>query len=365
MKRGLTLIAVTCAVAMMPWVQAIADEDANDGGDWWNIPYPEPFDASHLESSLSFIHVDGNLFVDDAGHIRSFHGVNISDPDKLEKDGRWSKAYFQVIKDWGADIVRVPVHPVAWRGRGKAAYFELLDQAVIWASELDLYLIIEWHSIGNLETEVFQHPMHDTTKQETYNFWRDVSFRYAGIPAVAFYELFNEPTMYRGQLGHITWSEWREINEEIIGIIFAHDARVIPLVAGFDWAYELRQVREYPIRMEGIGYVSHPYPMKAPQPWEENWERDFGYVADTYPVFATEIGFMAAGDPGAHIPVISDEEYGRRILAYFEAKGISWTAWCFDPDWPPQLISDWDYTPTTEGAFFRAYLLAMGNQGPE
>ena len=44
------------------------------------------------------------------------------------------------------------------------------------------------------------------------------------------------------------------------------------------------------------------------------------------------------------------------ILAYFEKKGISWTAWCFDPDWPPQLISDWDYTPTQQGAFFKAYM---------
>ncbi len=357
MKTQFILIVCVSSVVMMFCPQAIAEEARDGGGDWWNIPYPEPFDSSQLESGLGFIHVDGNRFVDEAGNIRTFHGVNVSDPDKLEKDGRWSKAYFQVIKDWGADIVRVPVHPIAWRGRGKAAYFELLDQAVTWASELDLYLIIEWHSIGNLATGVFQHPMYDTTEQETYNFWRDVSYRYAGIPVVAIYEIFNEPTMYRGQLGHITWSEWREINEQIIGIIFAHDPRVIPLVAGFDWAYELRQIREYPIRLAGIGYVSHPYPMKAPQTWEENWERDFGYVADTYPVFATEIGFTAADDPGAQAPFIGDEEYGRRVLAYLEAKGISWVACCFDPDQAPQLISDWDYTPTTQGSFFRACML--------
>ena len=227
-----------------------------------------------------------------------------------------------------------------------------------WASELGLYLNIEWHGIGNLETEVFQHPMHYTTRQETYNFWRDVSFRYAGIPAVAFYELFNEPTTYNGQLGRISWAEWKVIVEQMIGIIFAHDTKVIPLVGGFDWAYELRSVGERSHRLQGHRLrVSHPYPMKAPQPWEENWEKDFGYVADTYPLMAAEFGFMAADQPGAHIPVIGDEEYGRRILAYFEKKGISWTAWCFDPDWEPPLISDWDYTPTTQGAFFRAYML--------
>jgi endoglucanase len=354
-----TRLIVMCSIAILAiCVSTHAGETRGGDGDWWYVPYPEPFDASKIETTLQFIHVEGKNFVDEDGNTRIFQGVNISDPDKLAKNGYWSKAYFQVVKDWGANLVRVPVHPVAWKERGKPEYFKLLDQAVTWASELGLYLNIEWHSIGNLETEVFQHPMHYTTRQETYNFWRDVSFRYAGIPAVAFYELFNEPTTYLGQLGQITWAEWKVIVEQMIGIIFAHDTRVIPLVGGFDWAYELRNVGKDPIDFEGIGYVSHPYPMKAPQPWEVNWEKDFGYVADTYPLMAAEIGFMAADQPGAHIPVIADEVYGRRILAYFEKKGISWTAWCFDPDWPPQLISDWDYTPTTQGAFFKAYMLA-------
>jgi len=350
-------LVVVVVVVLVPVAVVVAGEPAEVGPQWWNIPYPQPFDASGIETGLQFLHVDGNRFVNDDGDAVVLFGVNISDPDKLEKQGHWNKAHFQVIKDWGASLVRVPVHPIAWKERGKDEYFKLLDQAVTWALELDLYLNIEWHGIGNLETEVFQHPMHVTTRQETYNFWRDVSFRYAGIPAVAFYELFNEPTTFNGQLGSITWAEWKVIVEQMITIIFAHDDTVIPLVGGFNWAYELHNVGADPIDFEGIGYVTHPYPMKAPQPWETNWERDFGYVADTYPVMAAEIGFMAAEDPGSHNPVIADEDYGRRILAYFESKGISWTVWSFDPDWPPQMISDWDYTPTRQGRFFREYML--------
>jgi endoglucanase len=326
-------------------------------GEWWNVPYPGTYQAGTNDHTLSFIRVEGNRFVDDQGRTMVFRGVNISDPDKLAKMGHWNRRHFEVIKEWGANVVRVPVHPVAWKERGREEYFKLLDQAVDWASELGLYLIVEWHSIGNLETGLFQHPMHQTTKQETFEFWRGIAHRYAGVSTIAFYELFNEPTLYRGQLGRMTWTQWKEINEEIIHIIFAHNPKVIPLVAGFDWAYELRGVRDEPIAIPGVGYVSHPYPMKAPRPWEESWERDFGYVADTYPLFATEIGFMAAGDPGAHNPVISDVEYGKAVISYFDKKGISWTAWCFDPDWPPQLISDWSYTPTVQGAFFRGVML--------
>ena len=37
-------------------------------------------------------------------------------------------------------------------------------------------------------------------------------------------------------------------------------------------------------------------------------------------------------------------------------KGISFTVWCFDIHWAPTLISDWDFTPTTQGRFFKNYL---------
>jgi len=256
--------------------------------------------------------------------------------------------------------VRIPVHPVAWRGRGKVEYLRLLDEAVVWANELELYLMIDWHSIGNLVTGLFQDPIYDTTVQETLEFWRTIAARYREIPTVAFYELLNEPTTYRGQLGKASWAEWKRLNEEMIRIIYAHDRQVIPLVAGFNWAYSLEQVADSPIEAEGIGYVSHPYPQKVEPPYREKWERDFGYVADRYPVFVTEFGFAPADERGAHIPVISDEEYGEEVLAYFAAKGISWAAWCFDPDWSPHLIFDWEYTVSRSGAFFKK---ALGERG--
>jgi len=354
-RRGTTVVLVVALLAAAATVHA--QQAAGGHAGWWNVPYPEPFDATKLPKTLPWLHVEGNRFVDESGKQVVLQGVNISDPDKLSQQGKWSKAHLEAVKSWGARVVRVPVHPVAWKGRGPVEYFKLLDQAVTWASELGLYLLLEWHGIGNLQTEMYQHPMHQCTRAETYQFWRGIAHRYGQVPALAFYELFNEPTDFRGQLGRITWAQWKAINEEMIGIIRAHDAKGIPLVGGFDWAYELRSVVAAPVDAPGIGYVTHPYPMKAGQPWEASWERDWGHVADRYPVFASEIGFMAATDPGAHVPVMADEDYGRRIVAYLAKKGISWTVWNFDPDWPPQMISDWSYAPTRQGAFFRAVML--------
>jgi endoglucanase len=328
----------------------------------WDAPYPERFDAGLIHKPLGLIRVDGNRFIDASGAPVVFQGVNISDPDKLEQNGHWNRHHFEVIREWGANVVRIPVHPAAWRARGKQSYLSLLDQAVVWATELDLYLIIDWHSIGNLVTGLFQHPMYDTTQQETLEFWRSIAFRYKGVPTLAFYELFNEPTLQNGRLGMASWDQWKALNEEMISIIYAHEKQAIPLVAGFDWAYDLGPIAAQPVAREGIAYVSHPYPQKTHAPFEQNWDKSFGFAKQKYPLFITEIGYMRADTPGAHEPVKDDGTYGQRMTDYLAAKGASWTAWCFDPDWPPQLISDWNYTPTEAGAHFRDVMLARSKR---
>ena len=120
-------------------------------------------------------------------------------------------------------------------------YVQLLDDGIRWAEEVGIYVIIDWHSIGNLRTELFQHPMYNTTKTETLRFWKAIAARYGNRPAVAFYELFNEPTRFNGTLGRATWAEHKVLMEEIIYVIRAHNAVGIPLVAGFNWAYDLTE----------------------------------------------------------------------------------------------------------------------------
>ena len=62
----------------------------------------------------------------------------------------------------------------------------------------------------------------------------------------------------------------------------------------------------------------------------------------------------APAEQARDIPVIADERYGEAIIDFFEARGISWTAWVFDPQWSPQLIQNWEFEPTRQGAFFRS-----------
>lgn len=302
---------------------------------------------------LPRIKVEGNKFVDEDGETIVFQGLNSSDPDKLEKQGHWNLAYFEEVKKWGANIIRFPIHPRAWRERGPEAYMQLIDAGLEYAEQVGIHVILDWHSIGNLRTHLYQSEGYYTTLTETYTFWRTMARRYGKNKTVAFFELYNEPTTHSGQHGTCTWEQWKEIMEELIGIIRANGCEAIPLVAGFNWAYDLTPVADNPIDAEGIAYVSHPYPQKRPKPWEDQWTKDWGFVAEKYPLILTEIGFCGADDRGAHIPVISDESYGDAITKYTEERGISYVVWVFDPNWSPMLFHDWSFKPTRQGEYFK------------
>jgi endoglucanase len=71
----------------------------------------------------------------------------------------------------------------------------------------------------------------------------------------------------------------------LIYIIYAHDKKEVPLIAGFNWAYDLRPIQQNPIDRQGIAYTVHPYPQKA-KPMvksKENyfalWDQLWGFTA--------------------------------------------------------------------------------------
>ena len=353
MTKGMVLLVVS--LLMWPTVIIEAQQVKNNQKlfEWGNN-----FDLEHKPinnpnaKKLPLIKVNGNKFINEKGDTILFRGVAIADPDKIEQEGRWNKDLFVNVKEFGATIVRLPVHPAAWRARTPLKYLQLLDQAVDWCTDLGMYVIIDWHSIGNLGMELFQNSEYNTTRQETYEFWRIISIHFKGNNTVAFYELFNEPTLASGRMGSMSWSEWKKINENIIHLIRAYDTERIPLVAGLDWAYDLTPLRIEPIDAEGIGYVTHPYAHKCKRPYVPKWDEAFGFAANRYPVVATEFGFSFGTREWE-----DNGDYGKEIISYLEERGISWVCWVFDPEWHPMLIESWDtFKLTKSGEFFKQAL---------
>lgn len=350
--KGILLYAVSVLFFICS-VQVLHAQQKKKNNNYFDWGYGEDVNRPPVENpmakKLPLIKVKGNCFVNEKGDTILFRGLAIADPDKIEQEGRWNKNLFVKVKEMGATIVRIPVHPVPWRMRTPIKYIQLLDQAVEWCTELGMYILIDWHSIGNLGMELFQDPVYVTTQKETYEFWRTIAVHFKGNNTVAFYEIFNEPTLFNGQLGSMSWSEWKKINENIIKLIRAYDQETIPLVAGMDWAYDLTPLHIEPIDAENIGYTSHPYPHKRTPPYEPKWDEDFGFAAGQYPIVITEFGFVL-GQQG----MSENGNYGNTIINYLETRGISWVCWVFDPDWYPRLIESWDTFKLTEsGEFFK------------
>jgi endoglucanase len=60
----------------------------------------------------------------------------------------------------------------------------LIDKAVKWSKKYGMYLLIDWHSIGNLVQKIYLDPVsaYYTTKKETKGFWKAVAERYKDEP---------------------------------------------------------------------------------------------------------------------------------------------------------------------------------------
>ena len=113
-----------------------------------------------------WVKVKGNHFIGPDGKEMVFRGLCFSDPVKLVSDGQWNERYFSEATQWGANVVRFAVHPTFLNEMGWDQTFEAMDRGIEWAEKYGLYVIMDWHSIGNLKDELYTGPYYNTTKEE-------------------------------------------------------------------------------------------------------------------------------------------------------------------------------------------------------
>jgi endoglucanase len=306
---------------------------------------------------LGRLRVQGNQIVDQKGQPLVLRGLGFADLLTLDQNRHFDEDTFHDARSWGANLVRLPVTPAAYR-LGKERVFDYLDQAIGWARKHGMYVIIEWHVSGNLPQGLFLFGDTDITLDEIRQFWTDVAGRYANEPVVAFYELYNEPAAIEWEGGSWSFADWRATADDLVTLVRGLSPDTIPMLGGLDFAYDFSDGGEQPFASPDIALAVHPYPGRARPPRQPAWNQAFGYLADKYPMLLTEVGF----DPCDEIlpnTYRADVEYGREILTYAAQKGIGWTAFVFyeGPYWPMPLFTDWEsLTPTTSGKLFRDVL---------
>jgi hypothetical protein len=273
------------------------------------------------------LQVNGNKIVAPDGRAVTLRGVMPPDPARLRSDRRFKREFFEGIAATGANVVRIPVHPESWV-RDPDYVWRYLDPVVTWTGELGLYVILDWHYIGNIATGEGEN-MPDIEQEPfalTLEFWRQVASRYAAAPH-ALFEIWNEPA-------EIEAAVWRSHAEQILAAIRATGARQVVIVGGTDWSRDLSEFTRAPLTDDQVAYATHVYPAHSAAMWDF-W---FGRLAESHPVLLTEWGYM--DENRAEGPAYlrgNEEKYGAPLMRYAEERGMGWVACWYDDEWLPPM----------------------------
>jgi len=252
-----------------------------------------------------------------------------------------------LVREWNCSILRIPFNQdLALRGRaGHSAesYLRDLDRVIAWASAAGTYTLLDLQWIQADRPygpdRQFVPPLPDP---ETPQLWAMLARRYHEEPA-ALFDLFNEPHRRLDEDPHplhsadggtypdwdrnVTMDEWQPWASLLIDIIRSEHPDALLFVSGTDWGYDLSG---FSLTRPNLVYSTHVYPVHG-----NDWERAFGRIARTAPVFAAEWGLPK-----------NEFDWGRELLAYFNQLKIGWCAWSWSDD--PRLAHNHAATPYGE-----------------
>jgi hypothetical protein len=297
-------------------------------------------------------YVEGNTIYDGNDQAHVFRGV---DRPSLEwnPDGEGlTLDDIDLIASWNANVIRIALNQGFWL-EGSVAYNpdyrQRVDEVVQWCkgAGMDVILDLHWSDRGNLSQYPGQQRMAD---QNSRTFWQSVADTYGDDGRVLF-ELYNEPH-------DVAWSVWRNGGDsgdgfQVVGMQELYDtvrdagAENLVLIGGLDYAYDLSGVPDHRVQGYNIVYTSHPYDFGNKQPGA--WTDDWGFLADTDPIFVTEFGSFDC-----------NPSYAQQLINYAEQRGLSWSAWAWYPGGCgfPALIENWSGTPSATGQVVKTALEA-------
>ena len=289
------------------------------------------------------LHSKGNRILNARAEVVRPKGLMIADPAKVAGQGRFTRALFESMRATGANVIRIPVHPQHWTN-DPDYLSRYLEPAVRWSGDLGMYVILDWHSIGNVLSgyapqvpELFCH-----TDAMTTDFWERVAAHFKDAPHVIF-EIFNEPQ-------NISAADWRRCANRLVKLIRSRQAVQLIIVGGLEYGRELDWVLREPVTGENVAYASHIFPSHP----QSGWDRDFGNVAARYPVVITEWGFIdkkQKANPSDTYLCGDARTYGQPLMSYLAQRGVGWVACWFDDEWQPAMLLPGGHGHTPWGEF--------------
>ena len=230
--------------------------------------------------------VKGTDIVDESGSKYQLKGVSTHGitwfPDYVNKD-----AFQSIRDDWDANLVRLAMYTDTGDSNGycsggdKDSIRGLVDAGVTAATELGMYVIIDWHILND------NNP--NSHIDDAKEFFDDVSAKYSSNHNVI-YEICSEPN------GGTSWSDIKSYAEIIIPVIRKNDKNAIIIVGTPNWSQDVDIVSEDPITgYDNIMYAVHFY---AATHKDDLRNKVKTAISNGLPVFVSEFSLCDASGNG-------------------------------------------------------------------
>ena len=244
------------------------EEDKESGEEAMKTKYDKN-GALHVNSNGKLVNHNGEVVT---LHGYSTHGINLY-------DGYVNREFLEYMRDeWKLDIIRLAMYTEEEYGYcnsgedNKRRLLDVIDKGVRAATELGLYVIIDWHILSDSNPLIHA--------DEAEKFFETVSDRYASYGNI-FYEICNEPN------SGCSWQDIKSYSERIIPVIRANDPYAVILVGTPDLRNTAKRAMESKL-----------------------------------PVFVSEFGTCAADGGGAHNAAEAD-----RWMELLDNNDISYIMW--------------------------------------
>lgn len=257
-------------------------------------------------SKCGRLHVDGTQLVDASGNPAQLRGFSTHGlawfPQYVNVDA------FAELAGWGANVARLALYAHESGGYctdgDQAALRELVERGVQFAADADLYAIVDWHVLQELDPNVYL----DQAKE----FWGWASARFSDSENVL-YEICNEPN------GSTTWADIKRYAEEVIPVIRANDPNALILVGTPNWSQQPDAAAADPLSDANVMYTLHFY---AATHKDELRGVLRSAVEGGAPVFVSEYGICDASGTGA-----LDLESAAAWCDLMDGLGVSHVCW--------------------------------------
>lgn len=233
-------------------------------------------DAAKKPSALS---VKGTKIVNASGRTVTLKGVSTHGiawfPQYVNKQ------CFQSFKKMGANTIRLAFYSDSSAGYSKSLY-KKVDEGVKAATDLGMYVIIDWHILSDGNPK--------TNQGKAKDFFTYFAKKYAGQTNVL-YEICNEPN------GNVTWAkDIKPYAVKMISLIRKYDKNAIVIVGTPTWSQDVDVVADSPIKgKKNIVYALHFYAAT-----HKDWIRNKLKTANQkgLPVLVTEYSICDASGNG-------------------------------------------------------------------